>query len=73
MREVPHVLRSTPGTLASVRRLGSFLNSVSWISLVSFQSLLDDDRMEDIRRMYLLYGRVKAQDQLQQAWLLYCR
>jgi hypothetical protein len=34
---------------------------------------LDDDRIDDVRRMYLLYGRVKAQAQLQQAWLLYCR
>jgi hypothetical protein len=37
------------------------------------QTLLDDDRIDDVRRMYLLYGRVKAQSQLQQAWLLYCR
>jgi len=38
-----------------------------------FKSLLDGDRVEDLRRMYLLFGRVKAQNMLQQAWQLYCR
>jgi hypothetical protein len=37
------------------------------------QALLDGDKIEDLKRMYLLFGRVKSQALLQQAWLLYCR
>ena len=40
---------------------------------VCVQALVDGDRIEDIRRMYLLFGRVKSQAMLQQAWLQYCR
>jgi len=37
------------------------------------KALLDGDRVEDLRRMYLLFGRVSGHAQLQHAWLLYCK
>lgn len=38
-----------------------------------FKSLLDDDRINDLRRMYLLYSRVSSLPMLQQAWGAYVR
>jgi hypothetical protein len=35
--------------------------------------LLDENRLEDLRRMFVLFGRVKGQGLLQQAWGLYIR
>jgi len=35
--------------------------------------LLDSDRVEDLRRMYLLFGRVNKTDLLVKAWTQYCR
>jgi hypothetical protein len=35
--------------------------------------LLDENRLDDLRRMFVLFGRVKGQGLLQQAWGLYIR
>jgi len=38
-----------------------------------FKSLMEDDKIDDLKRMFLLFGRVKQETKLHQAWSIYCR
>ena len=40
---------------------------------VGFVSLMEDNRMEDLRRMYTLFSRVKALEDLKMRWNVFIK